>query len=103
VSVCAATQTAEPASVTQSELARLWKVLIHDDPLTTFEFVHEILARRFGCKPGEARRIAQEAHDTGVALVVVLPLETAEFKVEQAHLAARAAGYPLSFTLEPAE
>lgn len=98
----AATRTAEPASETRTELAQRWKVLIHDDPITTFEFVHEILAARFGCKPGEARRIAQEAHDTGVALVVVLPLEPAEFKVEQAHAQARAAGYPLSFTLEPA-
>jgi ATP-dependent Clp protease adapter protein ClpS len=69
------TRTADPAAEERVELAKLWKVLIHDDPITTFEFVHEILAARFGCAPSAARRIAQEAHDTGVALVVVLPLE----------------------------
>lgn len=97
------TRAAEPAEATRTGLAKLWKVLIHDDPITTFEYVHATLARRFACSPSQARRIAQEAHDTGVALVVVLPLETAEFKVEQAHLDARAAGFPLTFTLEPAD
>jgi ATP-dependent Clp protease adaptor protein ClpS len=103
VSARAASRATEPAREVRTELAKLWKVLIHDDPITTFEFVHELLARRFACTPTEARRIAREAHDTGLALVTVLPLETAEFKVEQAHLAARAAGFPLTLTLEPAE
>lgn len=92
------TKTIEPLTAP----VPLWKVLVHDDPVTTFEFVQSMLGKSFGKATGEARRIAQEANDTGVALVTVLPLETAEFKVEQAHLAARAAGYPLTFTLEPA-
>jgi len=97
----AATKLAEPAQRARTELAPRWKILIHDDPITTFEFVRELLARTFGCSRSEARRIAQEAHDTGVALVAVLPLETAEFKVEQGHARARAQGFPLTFTLEP--
>lgn len=97
------TITAEPEAVERTALAPRWKVLIHDDPVTTFEFVETLLGSRFGKSAREAHRIAQETHDTGVALVTVLPLETAEFKVEQAHLTARAAGFPLTFSLEPAD
>lgn len=93
------TKTIEPQAVPVPR----WKILIHDDPITTFQFVETLLATRFAKSTGEAQRIAQETHDTGVALVTVLPLETAEFKVEQAHLAARSAGFPLTFSLEPAD
>lgn len=97
------TITAEPEAAERTALLPQWKVLIHDDPVTTFQFVETLLAARFGKSARAAHRIAQETHDTGVALVTVLPLETAEFKVEQAHLAARAAGFPLTFSLEPAD
>ena len=103
MSARAATKVAEPAAVERTALAPRWKVLIHDDPITTFEFVETLLAQRFGKSASEARRIARETNDTGVALVTVLPLETAEFKVEQAQSLARAAGFPLTFTLEPAD
>lgn len=92
-----------PEAAERTALVPRWKVLIHDDPITTFQFVESLLAARFAKSTGEAHRIAQETHDTGVALVTVLPLETAEFKVEQAHLAARAAGFPLTLSLEPAD
>lgn len=97
------TRVAEPLAEERTALAPRWRVLIHDDPITTFEFVETLLATRFGKSTAQAHRIAQEANDAGLALVDVLPLEIAEFKVEQAHLAARAAGFPLTFSLEPAD
>ena len=39
----AATKVAEPDTVERTALAPRWKVLIHDDPITTFEFVEELL------------------------------------------------------------
>ena len=41
------------------------------------------------------------AHNTGVALVTVLPLEEAELRTEQAHSLARTQKFPLTFTYEP--
>lgn len=84
-------------------LAPRWKVIVHDDPVTTFEFVQEVLRRVFAKAQGEAQRITREAHDTGSALVDVMPLEQAEFRCEQAHSLARPRGYPLTLTLEPAD
>lgn len=86
-----------------TQLAPRWKVIVHDDPVTTFEFVLGVLRRVFAKAPGEARRITQEAHDTGAALVDVLALEQAEFRRDQAHALARAEGFPLTLTLEPAD
>jgi ATP-dependent Clp protease adaptor protein ClpS len=94
---------ASPEVGTESEtrLCPRYRVLIHNDPVTTFEFVIAVLAAVFQ-KPGrEADQIAHEAHGRGLALVALLPLEQAEFKVDRAHSLARAAKYPLKFTYEP--
>jgi ATP-dependent Clp protease adaptor protein ClpS len=92
---------AEPAEATQ--LAPRWKVIIHDDPVTAFDFVLDVLRRVFAKPASEAYRITREAHDTGSALVDVLPLEQAEFRREQVHSLARPRGFPLVVTLEPAD
>jgi ATP-dependent Clp protease adaptor protein ClpS len=44
-----------------------------------------------------------EAHNTGSAHVVTLPYQEAQERVYEAHNAAREAGYPLTFYLEPDE
>lgn len=87
----------------RTALAPRWKVILHDDPVTTFDFVLGLLRRVFAKSSGEAHRITREAHDTGSAVADVLPLEQAEFRREQAHALARAEGFPLTLTLEPAD
>jgi ATP-dependent Clp protease adapter protein ClpS len=42
-----------------------------------------------------------QAHQTGTALVAVMPLEVAELRIDQAHSMARTAKYPLTFSCEP--
>jgi ATP-dependent Clp protease adaptor protein ClpS len=84
-------------------LAPRWKVILHDDPVTTFDFVLGVLRKVFAKPAAEAYRITREAHDTGSALVDVLPLEQAEFRCEQVHSLARPLGFPLTATLEPAD
>lgn len=88
------------AAVT-ARLAPRYRVLIHNDDVTPFDVVIDVLARFFKKVPAEALNIALEAHHTGVALVEVMGLEEAEFRVEQAHALARAIKFPLSFTIEP--
>ena len=86
-----------------TKLAPRWKVILHDDPITTFDFVLGMLRKVFAKSAGEAERITREAHETGTALVDVLPLEQAEFRQEQVRSLARPWGFPLTVTLEPAD
>lgn len=94
-----AVPVAEPVSKTR--LCPMYKVFLHNDPITTFPFVVEILRRVFNVANKQAQNISKEAHERGVAFVTALPLEQAEFRVQQAHSLARSAGYPLTFTYEP--
>ena len=87
----------------KTALAPRWKVLLHDDPVTTFDFVLGVLRQVFALPQAEARRITQEAHDTGTALVTVLSYEQAEFRCEQVRSLARPHGFPLTVTMEPAD
>jgi ATP-dependent Clp protease adaptor protein ClpS len=97
------TTTIETKPGASTRLAPRWKVILHDDPITTFDFVLGVLRRVFAKPPGEAERITREAHETGSALVDVLPLEQAEFRCEQVRALARPHGFPLTVTIEPAD
>ena len=97
------TTTVETKPKDETRLAPRWKVIVHDDPITTFDFVLGVLRRVFAKSAGEAQRITREAHETGSALVDVLPLEQAEFRCEQVRSLARPHGFPLTMTLEPAD
>jgi ATP-dependent Clp protease adaptor protein ClpS len=82
-------------------LAPRYKVFVHNDDITPMWFVTRILQGIFGLEEQRAEQVMLEAHTNGVAFVVALSLEQAEFRVEQAHSMARAARYPLTFTYEP--
>jgi len=87
---------------TETELLPLYKIILLDDNVTPQDFVSTVLYRFFVQTLEEARRIMLEAHNTGSALVAVMPLERAEFKVEQAREYSRMYSYPLAFIIEPA-
>jgi ATP-dependent Clp protease adaptor protein ClpS len=91
----------EPETVTTPRLAPRYRVLIHNDDKTPMDLVVHVLQSVFKKDIHEAVDIMMTAHKTGVALVVVLPLEEAELRVEQAHSMARAQHFPLTFTYEP--
>jgi ATP-dependent Clp protease adaptor protein ClpS len=96
----------KPKTVTGTEtrLAPLYRVLIHNDDKTTMDFVIHVLKTVFAqLTEGTAIAVMLEAHHTGVALVCVETLEQAEFHVDQAHSLARGAKYPLTLTYEPEE
>lgn len=82
-------------------LAPRYRVLIHNDDVTPMDFVVHVLMNIFKKNISDAADIMLTAHNTGVALVVVLSLEEAELRVDQAHSLARTAKYPLTFTYEP--
>jgi ATP-dependent Clp protease adaptor protein ClpS len=78
----------------------LYRVLVHNDDVT-YDFVIRMLTEVFKLEEPKAAEVAWEAHIKGLALVVVLPLEQAEFRVDQAHSIARTKKFPLTFTYEP--
>jgi ATP-dependent Clp protease adaptor protein ClpS len=97
------TTTVSPLEATSTSVrqAPLYSVLVHNDDVTPFPFVTGVLGTIFGLGTNDARRVAVEAHESGIALVALLPLEQAEFKVGRAHSVSRSAKLPLKFSYEP--
>jgi ATP-dependent Clp protease adaptor protein ClpS len=92
----------EKRAVPDAEVVPPYKVVLHNDDATPMDFVVDTLKRFFIPDHGAALVIMRAAHREGRALVAVMPLEHAEFKVQSAHDHARANGFPLTFSIEPA-
>ena len=92
-----------PAVNTETQLDPPTRVLLHNDDVTTMEFVILVLRSIFELAWIDAERVMLVAHVNGIALVGVYPLEEAKYKVGQAHALARAEGFPLTLTIEPEE
>ncbi len=87
--------------VAETELEPPYRVLIHNDDVTPFDFVIAVLRAVFELSGRDALAITTRAHVTGLAYVMTLPYEEAKYRVGKAHSLARAAGYPLTFSIEP--
>lgn len=85
----------------RTRLARRYRILIHDDDVTPMDFVVQVLVGIHHLDAERAVEVMLEAHHTGCALVRVLGLEEAEFRVAESHSAARGRGLPLTFSIEP--
>jgi ATP-dependent Clp protease adaptor protein ClpS len=79
-----------------------YKVILLDDPVTTMEFVVDVLIRFFQKDGPTAAELMWEIHTTGASHVATLPLEQAEMKQAQVHQAAATAGFPFRCVVEPA-
>ncbi len=91
----------ERIPVAETELEPPFKVIIHNDDVTSFEFVVAVLRVVFELSGRVALSVTTEAHYTGAAYVMTLPHEEAKYRVGKAHSLARSAGYPLTFSIEP--
>jgi ATP-dependent Clp protease adaptor protein ClpS len=85
----------------ETELERLYRVLIHNDDVTPMDFVVQILKTIFFQSNPKAYEIMLIAHITGLAYVQTLPKTEAEKRINRAHFAAGLEGYPLHFSMEP--
>lgn len=85
----------------EEDLEKLYRVIINNDDVTTFEFVIRILVQVFGLSFTRSSAIAWETHTKGRAYVATLPLAEAKEKVFKAQYAARQEGFPLTFSIEP--
>ena len=80
-----------------------WKVWIHNDDVTTFEFVIRILVNVFGLTAEHAELLAWITHTEDVALVGVMPKDQALERINKAMFAARLENFPLRLSAEPDE
>ncbi len=99
--VWTAAETEEEVDTRVEEtLAPLWKVICHDDPVTTMDFVVQVLMEVFRLPAARAMEVMLRVHHTGSAVVGRYPESTAKRRAERARSKARAAGFPLTFTVE---
>ncbi len=73
----------------------LYKVLLHNDDVNEMDHVVKALMHVFGFEREIAVRIMWEAHDTGVALCSIEPLEQADLHRDQLQ------SFSLIATIEP--
>jgi ATP-dependent Clp protease adaptor protein ClpS len=85
----------------EEALEPLYKVFIHNDDITPFDFVIVVLTRFFQLDGATAELVTFAAHTAGIAYVTTLPLPEAKRRINKARFAASLEGYPLSFSLEP--
>ena len=79
----------------------MFRVIYINDNTTSMEFVVESLVRYFGYSADTAEQITMDIHQTGAAVVAVLPYEIAEQKGVEITVDARQQGYPLQIKIEP--
>lgn len=78
-----------------------WTILVHNDDVTPYDFVVDTLGHVFSLSAEIAETVTWEAHHKGVAPVCSRPQSEAKRLISDAHALARAAGYPLTFSMEP--
>lgn len=77
-----------------------YMVLMHNDNKTLMDFVVDVLISIFNKSPEVAENIMWNIHCKGIGECGIYTSEIAETKVRQVHARARAAGFPLTCTVE---
>jgi ATP-dependent Clp protease adaptor protein ClpS len=75
-------------------IPKMWKVILHNDDTTTFDFVIAVLIRVFHKSMDEARELTQMIHMTGAGVAGIYTKEIAEEKTYETLMFAKANGFP---------
>ena len=94
------TNTVSKSKVELSE-PPLFKIIYLNDNKTSVDFVVESLIQHFEYTAETAVTITEDIHNSGSAVVAILPYEIAEQKGIEVTLDARSNDYPLQIKLEP--
>jgi len=85
----------------ETQIEPRYRVLIHNDDVTTFDYVIGILGDIFMLSSELAEHIAWTTHEKGAAVVIVRPRPKAENLCKVANSRSRSDGFPLTFSIEP--
>ena len=78
-----------------TELEPPYRVIIHNDNITTFVFVIKVLTTIFQKNVMEADQIANRTHRNGIAVVGTYPKSVAETRINKVHFAAQLEAHAL--------
>jgi len=79
----------------------MYKVILYNDNVTTFDFVTDVLVHIFHKTTEEASEITRNIHEKGKGIAgAPYTREIAEEKVHETHMFARRNGFPLTATFE---
>ncbi|MFD1696376.1 ATP-dependent Clp protease adaptor ClpS [Roseibium aestuarii] len=87
----------------RTDRPKLYRVVLLNDEFTPQDFVLTLLRQEFRLDGSQAGLVLATAHEKGACMVSVYPRDVAETKAERGIDAARRAGFPLHFTVEPEE
>ncbi len=79
---------------------KMYKVIMHNDDITTMDFVVQVLVDVFHKTVEDASTIMMTIHTTGQSICGIYPREIAEFKIFRTLQLAREAHFPLLCTME---
>ena len=79
---------------------KMYKVILHNDDYSTFEFVIDVLMEVFHKSQEEATELTFRVDNEGFAIVGIYPKEIAQTKVSLVKFMAKEAEYPLLATME---
>lgn len=80
---------------------RMYKVTMHNDNVTTMDFVIKVLIEIFHKNADDAEKLMMKIHLEGSAVVGVYTYDIARTKVRTVTLMAKEKGFPLKTTYEP--
>ena len=79
---------------------KLYKVILHNDDYSTFDFVIQVLMEIFNKQNDEAISLTLKVDREGFAVVGIYPFDIAETKVNMVKWMAENQGFPLLATIE---
>ena len=81
---------------------RMYAVVLHNDDITTMDFVVELLMRIFHKTAAEGAGIMMAVHENGKGIAGVYTYDIAVTKKMQGELMSRAHNFPLQLTVDEA-
>lgn len=90
-----------PKSKTKVSKPQMYDVVMHNDDITTMEFVVDVLCRVFYKSAENATQLMLDVHTKGAAIVGTYTYDIALSKTYRATEMARAEGFPFRMTIEP--
>jgi len=81
-------------------IPKMYKVILHNDDYSTFEFVIEVLMEVFNKNENEAINLTLKVDREGYAIIGTYPKEIAETKVSLVKEMAKENNFPLLATME---
>ena len=93
-------QTTIEKPKTETKLPRMYAVILHNDDITTMDFVIELLVKVFRKSTAEASNIMMQVHQQGKGVAGIYTYDIAVTKKIQADRMAAEKAFPLRLTVE---